>query len=204
MTVQAEPGVSAVDVAFAMQGSSLPRDYAQGLSRSLGEHLPWLADDGAAGIHPLKLVHGLQAQALLSPRTRLLLRVPMRRWPELQTLSGAHLSVMGCSLTLGPPQIRPLLPHATLYAYKVAANSADELAFMSGMQHELALLEIALAPVCGKHQQFSVTGGLLNTFSLMLHGLQPEQSLRLQQRGLGPQRLLGCGIFVPHKSAAPV
>jgi hypothetical protein len=38
----------------------------------------------------------------------------------------------------------------------------------------------------------------------MLHALSPEQSLRLQQHGLGPQRLLGCGIFVPHKSAAAV
>ena len=44
----------------------------------------------------------------------------------------------------------------------------------------------------------------MTTFSMMLHGLGPEQSLRLQQRGLGPHRLLGCGLFVPHKSAAAV
>ena len=44
----------------------------------------------------------------------------------------------------------------------------------------------------------------MTTFSMMLHALVPEQSLRLQQHGLGPHRLLGCGLFVPHKSAAAV
>jgi len=49
-----------------------------------------------------------------------------------------------------------------------------------------------------------ISGRVLDTFSLMLHALPEEQSLRLQRCGLGPHRLLGCGIFVPHKSAAAV
>ena len=35
--------------------------------------------------------------------------------------------------------------------------------------------------------------------SLMLAGLTPEQSLALQQHGLGAERKLGCGVFIPHK-----
>ncbi|PIV74684.1 MAG: hypothetical protein COW56_04530, partial [Rhodocyclales bacterium CG17_big_fil_post_rev_8_21_14_2_50_68_7] len=41
-------------------------------------------------------------------------------------------------------------------------------------------------------------------FGLMLHGLSPEDSLRMQSSGLGTNRTLGCGIFIPHKSIAPV
>jgi CRISPR-associated protein Cas6 len=41
-------------------------------------------------------------------------------------------------------------------------------------------------------------------FSLMLHALAPEDSLRMQAAGLGTARHLGCGIFVPHKSAGAV
>jgi hypothetical protein len=41
-------------------------------------------------------------------------------------------------------------------------------------------------------------------FSLMLHGLSVADSLRVQRAGIGPHRLLGCGIFVPHRSAAAV
>jgi hypothetical protein len=39
-------------------------------------------------------------------------------------------------------------------------------------------------------------------FSLMIDGLSPEHSLRLQMHGLGPLRSLGCGVFVAHRSAA--
>ena len=33
----------------------------------------------------------------------------------------------------------------------------------------------------------------------MLAGLTPEQSLALQRQGLGAERKLGCGVFIPHK-----
>ena len=41
-------------------------------------------------------------------------------------------------------------------------------------------------------------------FSLMLHGLRAEHSLRLQRAGLGLQHKRGCGIFVQHRSVAPL
>jgi len=33
----------------------------------------------------------------------------------------------------------------------------------------------------------------------MIADLEVEESLRLQQKGLGPYRYLGCGLFIPHK-----
>ena len=39
----------------------------------------------------------------------------------------------------------------------------------------------------------------LLTRSLMLADLTLEESLRLQQQGLGTHRHMGCGIFIPHK-----
>jgi hypothetical protein len=41
-------------------------------------------------------------------------------------------------------------------------------------------------------------------YSLMLDGLSPADSLRVLEAGLGRHRRLGCGLFVPHKSAAAV
>ena len=38
----------------------------------------------------------------------------------------------------------------------------------------------------------------------MLHGLSAADSLTVQRAGIGPHRALGCGLFVPHKSAAAV
>lgn len=193
-----------IDVAFALHGQTLARDHAHALQLALCTHLPWLARDAVAGIHAVKLVAGTEDTALLSARARVLMRVERRRLEELRALEGVVLNVAGALLRLGAPQARELLPLATLYASRVAAGSADEAAFMAVVEQELAQLGIGGHRVCGKHQHLSLTDGSLDTFSLMLHALGPEQSLRLQCHGLGPQRLLGCGIFVPHKSAAAV
>ena len=122
----------------------------------------------------------------------------------MKALVGVRLDVAGHALCLGAVHLRALQPLATLYAYRIAASSADESAFMQAMEAELAALAIAGQRVCGKRQSMRVDGREMTTFSMMLHGLAPEQSLRLQQHGLGPHRLLGCGLFVPHKSAAAV
>lgn len=193
-----------IDVAFALHGKALARDHAQALQLALCRQLPWLASDAVAGIHAVKLVAGSEDSALLSARARLLLRVERRRLDALQALENVELDVAGAALRLGAPQARELLPLATLYASRVAASSADEVAFMAVIEQELAQLGIGGQRVCGKHQRLALAGGSLDAFSLMLHALGPEQSLRLQRHGLGAQRLLGCGIFVPHKSAAAV
>ena len=193
-----------VEAVFPLEGKALPRDHAQALLDALAGPLPWLQEDVGAGIHPLKLVSGPESLALLSQRTRLILRVHANRLDALTALAGVQLDVSGHALRLGAVHLRTLQPLATLYAYRVAASSADESAFMQAMEAELADLVIAGERVCGKRQSMRVDGLEMTTFSMMLHGLAPVQSLRLQQHGLGPHRLLGCGLFVPHKSAAAV
>ena len=193
-----------VEAVFPLEGKALPRDHAQALQHALAEQLPWLRSDAGAGIHPLKLVSGPESLALLSQRTRLILRVDANRLDELKALCGVELDVSGHALRLGAVHLRALQPLATLYAYRVAAVCADESEFMQAMEAELTALAIAGERVCGKRHSLRVDGLDMTTFSMMLHGLVPEQSLRLQQHGLGPHRLLGCGLFVPHKSAAAV
>lgn len=198
------PVATAVDVVFPVTGSTLARDHAQALQDALSGQWPWLQSEAQAGIHAIKLVAGTQPQAMLSNRAKLLLRVPTQRAPELLATSAIELMVAGHPMNLGAPHTRELQPHATLYAYHVAASNADEAAFMAEVTEELSDMGIGGERVCGKRQQLLVAGGVLTTFSLMLHALAPEHSLRVQYLGIGPHRLLGCGIFIPHKSAAAV
>jgi CRISPR-associated protein Cas6 len=197
----AEP---AVDVAFALEGRSLPRDHARALAEALAAHLPWLAGHPTAGVHPVKLVPGSEPVAWLSQRARLLLRVPQSCEAALASLAGHTLAVGDSPLRLGRPKSRPLLPHGTLYSYFVAAESDDEAAFMRGVDAELAALGVDCHKVCGKRQERGIAPTTLLGFSLMLHQLSAADSLTVQRLGLGPHRGLGCGLFVPHRSAAAV
>lgn len=193
-----------VDVALAVQAHEVVRDSAFVLQMALSERLPWMAHDGRCAIHPMKVVSGRTALALLPARARLLVRVPRERAADVIALQGMTLPLGASELRVGSAQVRELLGHGTLYAYRVAAQDRDESAFMAFVAHELGSMGIAGERVCGLHQQIRAGDALQHAFSLMVHGLDAAQSLHLQQAGLGAQRLLGCGVFVPHKSAAAV
>lgn len=193
-----------VDLIFPLSGRFLPRDHGHVLKEALCRIWPWLESEPLAGVQNIKLVPGLEAQAMLSGRTKLLLRLSRERATKLTGGTATHLEVAGQPLRLDVPHVRELVPHTTLYAYRVAAADADEVTFMAEITRALADLGVGGERVCGKRQQLALANGVVNTFSLMLHGLAPEPSLLLQQHGIGAHRLLGCGIFIPHKSAAAV
>ncbi|MBP8183212.1 MAG: hypothetical protein KAX88_03840, partial [Rhodoferax sp.] len=54
VTLPVTTQVPVVEAVFPLAGKTLPRDYAQALKHALVERLPWLEEDAAAGIHPLK------------------------------------------------------------------------------------------------------------------------------------------------------
>lgn len=193
---------SMIDLVFELEGHDLPRDHRLTLADALERALPWLAGLPGAGIHRLNVSAGGGPQALLSGRTRLTLRVPRESAPAAAELSGAELHIDGRKLRVGAAHTRELLPHGTLYAHLVAADDADESAFMHDVAAKLQALGVPCRPICGRRQV--VESGRLQGFSLMLDGLTATHSLHMLEAGLGAQRRLGCGLFVPHRSAAAV
>ena len=195
----------AVDVAFALEGRSLPRDHAQALADALAARLPWLAGAPDGGRPPgqgraRRRAAGLVVAACAAAAARAAV-ARGRRW---RCWTVARSAWRGSTLRLGAPTPHRLLPHGTLYAYFVAAASDDEAAFMRDVQAELDALRIDAHTVCGKRQERHSDAGVVVGFSLMLHGLGAADSLTVQRVGIGPHRALGCGLFVPHKSAAAV
>lgn len=204
MSTENLPEASMVDMVFPLAGRNLPRDHALGLLQAVQQEFDWLADEPLAGIHPIKLVQGSDSLALLSQRARLLMRLPRRRREAAHALGGRLLRIGSSEVCPGPPHVRELIAHATLYTPSVAAPGDDEVVFMEAVASELQALGVRCHSVCGKRSRRQLQGREITTFSLMLHGLSAAHSLRVQDHGLGPYRLLGCGIFVPHKSAAAV
>lgn len=214
-----------LDLAFAVQGRDLPRTHRAALAEALQRALPWLAEGGGAAVHRLNVVAGGDgAKLLLSGRTRLTLRLPRERVAEATAaLSGATLQVAGSTLRLGAAQARELLPFGTLYAHFVAAtneaDAGDEAAFIAEVQRALAALGVSARVICGRHQRLEAGqgegseeqgerhgegAGTLGGYGLMLDGLSRGDSRRVLEHGIGAHRLWGCGVFVPHKSAAAV
>jgi CRISPR-associated protein Cas6 len=201
-----------VDVLFAIDCKRLPVDHAYALSEALHGALPWLRETAGLGVHTVHVAgsqngwqrpeHGSDQHLVLSRRTKLTIRIPRERADDLiEGLKGKTLTVDACSLTVGDGKPKPLSKETTVFARYVAAQQDDtEDHFLTWAAAELARLDIRVRKaLCGKSTPLAGPHGLVHTRSLMLADLTPEESVRLQQRGLGPHREMGCGIFIPHK-----
>jgi CRISPR-associated protein Cas6 len=198
------PVPSMVDALFPLEGRALPRDWRWALSQALEGEAPWLRELPQSGLHSLNLVHGGGDTALLSHRARLGLRLPRTHAGLAAQLAGRELDVAGHRVRLGAPHVRELLLHGTLYAHLVAAEVDDEADFVRAVDAELDALGAACRRVCGRRQRIGTDDAPLVGFSLMLHGLSAAHALRVLESGVGAHRRLGCGVFVPHRSAAAV
>ena len=205
--------VDIVDAVFAISCRCLPVDHAYALSQAVQAALPWFAQEPCAGLHT---VHGAAsgggwmrpegADALLqlSRRAKLALRLPRHRLDDAGALVGRTLQVAGWPLRVDKIALRPLSRITTVFSRCVIlAAAGDEAAFLAAAAGEMRAFGIDPGRmVCGRVTPVATPGRTYQTRSLMLAGLTPEHSLALQARGLGAERKLGCGLFIPHKDIA--
>jgi len=205
-----------VDLLFAIECRTLPVDHAYALADALRAHLPWLGEERGAGVHPLHVAEsgngwmrpqGPDELLHLSRRTRLGLRVPAERVAQARSLSGETLDVTGRSMLIKEASVRRLSELTTLFSRYLPADE--------GVENEQAFLELAASRLgelgirprkllCGTERSISTPDGMIRARSLMIADLSVEESVRLQQEGIGPHRELGCGLFVPHKDIKEV
>ena len=203
-----------MDIRYRIRCKALPVDHAHNLRTALLAVWPWLENEPLAGIHT---IHGAEsgngwmrpddptAYLPLSKRTRLALRLPRHRLEDAQRLCGTTLFIGPDPMEIEKARLHPLQPLGTVFARYIAIEDEDEGEFLQQCAGQLRTIGVdAPRMMAGRIHLVAGDSTTLNCRSLMLDGLNPEQSLGLQQRGLGPQRLLGCGLFLPHKSIAPV
>ena len=138
----------------------------------------------------------------LSQRVKLALRLPRHRVDAAALLLGRTLQVAGWPLRVDNLAVRPLSRITTLFSRGVIFDaSGEEAGFLSTAGEQLGALGIRDARlVCGRSTVAATPGRTYHPRSLMLAGLTREQSLALQQHGLGTERKLGFGLFIPHKN----
>lgn len=205
-----------VDLAFRVDCPTLPLDHAHALSSALLQQLPWLQEEAHAGVH---LIHGAasgngwfrpqdtrDALLHLSRRTRMRLRLPRHRLDDARQLSGKTLEIDGHPLGIGASEVFLLSSLSTLFArYVITRADVDEAEFLQQAADQLQSLGINCRKMLGGiSHTLAFPDAPVVTRSLMVADLEPEQSVHLQQVGLGEGRTFGCGLFLPHKGIKAV
>jgi len=188
-----------IDLVFGVRGSRMPADYRYALWAALCNTLPWVEQEVAAGIVGIRLTQTGEATALLARRAKLTLRVPTNRVQAAQRLEGMRIDFGLDSIEITSAYSRALAPASTIYSQLVVLGAADETAFAQALAEDLAHHAVAVRHILGRRKSLLAGSRELVGYPVVLHGCSAEQSMRVQQLGLGAERGLGCGIFVPHK-----
>ena len=200
---------AAADLVFALGGRAIPCDYALALAQAVTGLLPWLSSVPDAGLRlalGAESANGWQrderdgALIYLPRRARLVLRLPVQRLEAARALAGRTLQVDGLPLRVGESRVVALSAADTLYARHVIDVTGDEEVFLERLAQAIE----ALGPrpsriLCGRSRRIGTPDRALCTRSVMLASLAPRDALTLLATGLGPGRLLGCGLFVAYK-----
>ena len=198
-----------IDVAFKIQCKTLPYDHACDLSKAITSKMPWLLKDKLIGIHTLHgpesgngWVRSEKEEIFLSKRTRLILRISRSDANKAKELEGENINVLGNNIKIGKSNIKTFLIVRDLISRCVLCDKEqDEEDFLLDIKKELFMHGVPIKKaICGKAKSITINGENRFTRSLMIADLSKENSILLQDIGIGDGRIFGCGIFLPHKS----
>jgi CRISPR-associated protein Cas6 len=185
-----------IDVGFRLTGREIPADHGYALYGAVSRLVPWTHDPAqeALGIHPINGLLAGNRLLHLTPSSRLTFRLDSDHVRELLPLAGKELDLDGHELRVGVPTTYMLKPAATLRSRLVTFKHRMETE-LEGREELTADRSPFIRRTIRIHDK-EVVG-----FAMEVSGLSADESLRLQETGLGGRRKFGCGIFVPTQQA---
>jgi CRISPR-associated protein Cas6 len=190
-----------LDLLFPLQGNQVPLEHGYLLYAAISKLLEtptdrWLHESDAVGLHRIRGRY-IGPGLLALDHARFGLRIPADLIPRFLPLAGKPIQLAQHSLRIGIPQPHALIPAATLYAHLVTTkNGQDESRFDEEIARQLAALDIRGKPIRGPRRTFRIKDKQVIAHTLLVSELTADESIRLQEEGLGGRRKLGCGVFV--------
>lgn len=194
-----------VDLAFRLQGTDpIPADHGYALYAAVSHLIPEVHRENGVAIHPIAGRQVGARRLMLMPWSTLTIRLSDSQIAGLLKLAGKSLRLVDVAVRIGVPEVRGLAPstavRSRLVIIKVAHASAEELtaeAFVGAARRQLDDLRIGADAIVsvGKRRSIRLKQREIVGYELIVEGLTAEESIALQERGLGGKRHMGCGVF---------
>ena len=205
-----------VDLLFPVLGETLPTDHAYPLYGALSRLVPTFHQPDGPRFAAINGHRGPRGQIQLYDGSRLRVRLPAERIAAALPLAGKPLSVGDHRIRLGVPQVVALVPapvvQARIVTFKHAVEPEPFLEKARIDLRTLGLLAIAEIPKierviaitdqpnrqgAPRRMVLRIKERRIIGYALRISGLTAEESILLQEQGLGGRRRIGAGYFMP-------
>lgn len=202
-----------IDLAFQLQGTTIPQDHGYALFGALSRIVPAIHGNKRIGVHPIRGIHTAPGRLTLVPGSRLRLRLPSEEIAPYLALAGSSLDLDGSRLRVGVPRAETLVPAPNLTSRLVIyPRITDPEQVLDSARKQLDYHQIAAQPALipstdprsegqPTRRVLRIKGRKIIGYAIQVIGLTAEESIKLQEVGLGGRRRFGCGVFVPTKEA---
>ena len=194
-----------IELQFHLSAQKIPVDHGYMLFSALSRYLPLhhKEDVGEGKEVRIALIRGRYAgNGLLKllPSSRITFRLPSGKAALYINLAGKALDLAGHEVRVGMPKSQRLVPATTLYAHLVTTrNGLVRKRFEQEILRQLDEQGCQGRVTIGKRRTFSIHGKKIVGYSLLVSELSAEESLVLQEKGVGGRGKMGCGFFYPWK-----
>lgn len=194
------------DLAFRLTGSNIPVDHGYALYAALCRLLPKEIlhdhDPKKAGfqisLHPIRGQYAGGEHLHLALFSRLILRLPQDEIKEYLKLAGKRVDIEGCPLRIGVCDVRALMPAAALRArFVTTRHGQDEVRFREECDRQMKALAVNGKLSVGQRRTMRIHDKQIVGYSVVVTELTADESITLQENGLGGRRKMACGIFGP-------
>ena len=190
-----------VDLCFNIRGKTVPVDHGFDLFSGINRLLPLFHEAQDVG---LKLIRGRYVgEGLLSlqPNSWLVFRLRSSGLSPYINLAGNSLDLRGHLIQIGVPKTRALNPSPAIYSHLVTTrNGQDQERFLTEINRQFSVMSVKAEVHLGDRKTFTVHDKKVVGYSLQILGLSDEDSIKVQEQGLGGRRKMGCGFFEPTES----
>jgi CRISPR-associated protein Cas6 len=187
-----------VDLCFSITGKTVSVDHGFDLYSAVSNIVPEFHEADDVGI---KLIRGRYiGEGLLDihPNSWLIVRLKTTDTHTYINLAGKTLNLKGHNIQVGVPKTRSIEASSFLYAHLVTTrNGQDQPRFEKEISRQMAELKVKAKYTIGERKTFTIHDKKVVGYSMTLEELTDENSILIQENGLGGRRKMGCGFFEP-------
>jgi CRISPR-associated protein Cas6 len=190
-----------IDLSFPVTAvSPIQSDHGYFLYSGLCRQMPQLHESDGYAVHPIRGQQTGNRQLQLCPWSRLIFRAAAEKIPELIALAGKQLQVADRVIRVGIPEVHALTPSPALRSRLVTTKNGQVAErFLKELRHQLDVINVSPEVILTlvKRRTLRIRDKEVVGHEVIIEGLTAEESLTIQEQGLGGRRHMGCGVFVP-------